>query len=250
MTVSDLRITLTSGLYFSGTHSYIDGTKKLANMKKRLQFLMPHVPLKVLRGQQDEEDIQDKYHERFQAPGTSTEEEANASMGSSSSHGDSTTDIGNVSESVGSIHSISESDNASDERAEDVPSDHIDLSNTGYQTTGSVSHEAIELQAFADVHQLPNTEGDTTFNTNNTGSGVASIGNASEEAIQRFLGEHIGSIDNVSQSDPGPQEEVGNVHNNTSYETTGSVRQEAIGLQSFVQVHQPPNTDSVDSDVL
>ena len=35
---------------------------------------MPHVPLKVLRGEQDQEDIQDKYHEIFQAPGTSTEE--------------------------------------------------------------------------------------------------------------------------------------------------------------------------------
>ena len=122
-------------------------------MKKRLRFQMPHVPLKVLRGQQDEEDIQDQYYERFQAPGTSTEEEANALRRSSSSHWDSTTDIGNVSESVGSIHSISESDNASGEGSEDVHSDHIDLNNTGYQTTGSVSHEAIELQAFADVHQ-------------------------------------------------------------------------------------------------
>ena len=123
-------------------------------MKKRLRFQMPHVPLKVLRGQQDKEDIQDQYYERFQAPGTTTEEEANA-LRSSFSHGDSTTDIGNVSESVGSIHSISESDNASDEGSEDVPSDHIDLNNTGYQTTGSVSHEAIELQAFAQVHLPP-----------------------------------------------------------------------------------------------
>ena len=271
-------------------------------MKKRLRFQMPHVPLKVLRGQQDEEDIQDKYYERFQAPpGTSTEEEeANAWRGSSSSHWDSTTDIGNVSESLGSIHSISESNNASDEGSEDVPSDHVDLglNNTGYQTTGSVSHEAIELQAFADVHQLPYIDSDTTINTdntNNTGSGVASIGNVSEDSKQRFLGEHTGTIDNAdtasheaielqgfsqvhqpdntdsdvasvgnigeeamgkylgentgsmhsaSHSDPVLQEGVGKLRNNTGYETTGSVSHEAVVLQSFVQVHKPPNTES------
>ena len=341
-------------LSISGTNTYIDGTKDWVMMKKRLRFQMPHVPLKVLRGQQDEEDIQDQYYERFPAPpGTSTEEEeeANALRGSSFFHWDSTTDIGNVSESVGSIHSISESDNASDEGSEDVPSDHMDLNNTGYQTTGSVSHDAIELQAFADVHQLRNTEGDTTINTNNTGSGVASIGNVSEEAIQRYLGRHtssiegasqfdtasdeatglqglaqvhqppntdcdvasignvseeamdrylgrhngpidnasqsdiasdeatglqgiawvhhlpntdsdvasignvseeamqrylgrhIGSIDNASQFDPGSQEGVGNEHNNTGYETMSSVSHEAIALQSFAQVHKPPNTE-------
>ena len=222
--------------FFLGTHTYIDGTKKLANMKKRLRFLMPHVPLKVLRGQQDEENVQDQYYERFQAPpGTSTEEEAERaaaddSRTSHSSDEDNTTDVGTgrsgsgLDRSVGSIHSISESDNASDEGSEDVPSDHIDLNNTGYQTTGSVSHEAIELQAFADIHQLPNTEGDTTINTNNTGSGVASIGNVSEEAMGRYLGRHTSSIDNVSQS-------------NTASE-------EAIELQGFARAHQPPNTDN------
>ena len=265
---------------------------------------MPHVPLKVLRGQQHEEDIQDQYYERVQAPpGTSTEEEeANALRGSSSSHWDSTTDIGNVSESVGSIHSISESDNASDEGSEDVPSDHIDLNNTGYQTTGSVSHEAVELQAFADVHQLPYIDSDTTINTdntNNTGSGVASIGNVSEdskqsgtwvrhtgtignasqsdtasheaielqgfsqvhqpdntdsdvtsvgnvseEAMGRYLGANTGSLHSAFESDPGSQEGVGNLHNNTGYEATGSVSHEATGLQSFAQVHKPSNTQS------
>ena len=66
-------------------------------MKKRLRFQMPHVPLKVLRGQQDEEDIQDQYYKRFQAPGTTTEEKAeragdNDSGTSHSSHEDITTD--------------------------------------------------------------------------------------------------------------------------------------------------------------
>ena len=299
-------------------------------MKKRLRFQMPHVPLKVLRGQQDEEDIQDQYYQRFQAPpGTSTEEEAeraaaaNDSTTSHSSDEDNTTDVGEVSEEgtgrsgsgldrlVGSIHSIRQSDNASDEGSEDVHSDHIDLSNTGYQTTGSVSHEAIELQAFAAVHQRPNTKGDTPINTDNTdstGSGVASIGNVSEEATGRYLGRHTSSIDNVSQSDTASEEAielqgfarahqppntdsdvasigniseeimqryldeqtgsinstsqsdtashegVGNVQNdqinNTGYEATGSVSHEDIEMQVLPQTHRPPNTDSVDSDVI
>ena len=268
-------------------------------MKKRLRFQMPHVPLKVLRGQQDEEDVQDQYYERFQAPpGTSTEEEANALRRSSSSHWDSTTDIGNVSESVGSIHSISESDNASDERAEDVPSDHIDLNNTIYQTMGSVSHEAIELQAFADVHQRPNTESDTTINTDNVSeeamgrylgrhtssidntsqsdtasdeaielrglaqvhqlpnadNDVASIGNVSEDAMQRYLGENTGSTQGASQSNTASHEGVGNVQNdhinNTGHEATGSVSHEDIEMQVLPRAHQMPNTDNDDSDVL
>ena len=248
---------------------------------------MPHVPLKVLRGQQDEEDVQDQYYERFQAPlGTSREEEANALRRSSSSHGYSTTDIGNVSESVGSIHSISDYDNASDKGAKDVHSDHIDLSNSGYQSTGSVSHEAIELKAFSDVHQPPNTDSDTTINTDNVmgrylgrhtssidnvsqsdtvldeakelrglaqvhqlpnaDNDVASIGNVSEDAMQRYLAEHTGSTQGASQSNTASHEGVGNVQNdqtnNTGYETKGSVSHEAVALQSFV--HKPPNTES------
>ena len=65
---------------------------------------MPHVPLKVLRGQRDEEDIQDQYYDKFQAPpGTSTEEETERagdddSTTSHSSHEDITTDVGEVPE--------------------------------------------------------------------------------------------------------------------------------------------------------
>ena len=44
-------------------------------MKKRLKFQMPHVPLKVLRGEEDQEDPQDKLFERFQAPTTTTEDD-------------------------------------------------------------------------------------------------------------------------------------------------------------------------------
>ena len=45
-------------------------------MKKKLRFLLPHEPLKVLRGEPDEEDEQDELFRRFQPPpGTTTEEE-------------------------------------------------------------------------------------------------------------------------------------------------------------------------------
>ena len=95
-------------------------------MKKRLRFQMPHVPLKVLRGQQDEEDIQDQYYQKFQAPpGTSTEEEAertaadNDSGTSHSSHEDVTTDV---------------------------------------DTTGSINQGATGVQIVAHVHRLPSTD--------------------------------------------------------------------------------------------
>ena len=42
--------------------------------------------------------------------------------------------------------------------------------------------------------------------------------------MQRYLGEHTSSIDNIFQSD--------------------TASDEAIELQGFSQVHQPPNTDS------
>ena len=67
-------------------------------------FQIPHVPLKVLRGEQDQVDIQDQYYERFQAPGTTTEDAEDDkdidddSRRSSLSHEGITTDIGQVSE--------------------------------------------------------------------------------------------------------------------------------------------------------
>ena len=44
-------------------------------MKKRLRFQLPITPLKALRGQEDEDDVQDKYFERFKPPPTTTENE-------------------------------------------------------------------------------------------------------------------------------------------------------------------------------
>ena len=121
---------------------------------------MPHVPLKVLRGQKDEEDIQDQFYERFQAPpGTSTEEEAERaaaaadddSRTSLSSHEDITTDVGDVSDEgmerylgrhTGSIDSANE-------RVQNIPE---------YNTTGSVNLEAADVNVVAQVHRLPSTD--------------------------------------------------------------------------------------------
>ena len=180
---------------------------------------MPHVPLKVLRDQQDQEDIQDQYHERFQAPGTTTEEEAEKAA-----HAHVTADKVEASDRymgayTGSIDSMNQSDNASDEGTEDVHSDHIDLNTTGYQTMESFSCKAIELQTFAQVCQPPNTDSD-----------AASIGNVSEEAMGRYLGRHTCSIYNASQPDIASHE--------------------AIELQALDQVHLSPNTDNIEDDTL
>ena len=136
-------------------------------MKKRLRFLMPHVPLKVLRGQQDEEDIQDQHYERFQAPGTSTEEEAeraadNDSRTSDSSHEDITTDVGEDGEEgmerylgrhPGAMHGVNQVDDDFGEiqnnQNENTPQ---------YDTTGSVNLEAADVQAVAQIHRLPSTD--------------------------------------------------------------------------------------------
>ena len=150
-------------LLFSGTHSYIDGTKDWKVMKKRLRFLMPHVPLKVLRGQQDEEDIQDQYYDRFQAPpGTSTEEEAERaadddSTTSHSSHEDITTDVDEVSEDgierylgrhTGAMHNVNQVEIPNDQN-ENTPQ---------YDTTGSVNLEAADVQAVAQMHPMPSID--------------------------------------------------------------------------------------------
>ena len=140
----------------------------MEDVKKRLRFQMPHVPLKVLRGQQDEEDIQDQYYERFQAPpGTTTEEEAeragNDDSGTShSSHEDITTDLGEDSEEgtarylgrhTNAMHSVNQYDDNFSEiqnyQNENTPQ---------YDTTGSINQEAADVQVVAQVHRLPSTD--------------------------------------------------------------------------------------------
>ena len=139
---------------------------------------MPHVPLKVLRGQQDEEDIQDQYYERFQAPpGTTTEEEQERAAAddstSHSSHEDITTDVGEVSEDgmdrylgrhTGAMHCVNQVDDDFGEiqnyQNENAPQ---------YDTTGSVNLEAADVQVVAQMHHLPNidvTSSDSLSNDN------------------------------------------------------------------------------------
>ena len=108
---------------------------------------MPHVPLKTLRGQQDEEDIQDQYHERFQAPGTATEDDNNDkdvdddSLRSVLSIEDGTTDMGEDS----------------DESMERYLGRHTDSAN-GANPFGNDSNEGRQnVQVVARVHGLTNT---------------------------------------------------------------------------------------------
>ena len=136
-------------------------------MKKRLRFEMPHVPLKVLRGQQDEEDIQDQYYQRFQAPGTTTEEEAERtaeddSTTSHSSHEDVTTDMGEVTEDgmerylgqhIGTMHSVKQVDGDFGENP-----NYQNENTPQYDKTGSVNLEAADVQVVTQVHCLPNTD--------------------------------------------------------------------------------------------
>ena len=134
-------------------------------MKKRLRFQMPHVPLKILRGQQDEEVIRDQQYEIFQAPGTTTEEEEEEeeraadddSRTSHSSHEDITTDDGEDGEDgmvrypgrhTGAMHGANKVDNDFGQN-ENVPQ---------YDTTGSINQEAADLQVVAQMHHVPNTD--------------------------------------------------------------------------------------------
>ena len=131
----------------SGTLSYIDGTKDWKMMKKRLRFQMPHVPLKVLRGQQDEEDIQDQYYERFQAPGTTTEDDNNDkdvdddSLRSGLSKEDGTTDMGENS----------------DESMERYLGWHTDSVNSANPFGNDSNEGGQNVQVAARVHGLANT---------------------------------------------------------------------------------------------
>ena len=132
---------------------------------------MPHVPLKVLRGQQDEEDIQDQLYERFKAPpGTSTEEEAeraaaaaaNHSGTSHSSREDITTDLDEVHEDgmerylgrhPGAMHGANQVGNDLGENQ-----DYQNENAPQYDTTRSVNLEAADVQVVAQMHHLPNTD--------------------------------------------------------------------------------------------
>ena len=153
----------------SGTRSYIDGTKDWKTMKKRLRFQMPHVPLKVLRGQQDEEDIHDQYYERFQAPGTTTEDDNNDkdfdddSLKSGLSKEDGTTDMGEDSDQsmerypgwhTDSANGANPFGNDSNEGGQNVQDNLNNTLENG--TMENVNNEGV--QVVSGVHHLPNTD--------------------------------------------------------------------------------------------
>ena len=157
-------------------------------MKKRLRFELPKTPLKVSRGEQEQEDIRDQYHQRFQAPGTTTEDAEDGkdiddeSRRSSLSHDDVTTDIGEVSEeggarylgrATGSIESANNDpheiqnypnnrDNAPEHplnAPEHPPNTPEYLPNAPeYDTTGSINLEEEDVQIAAQVHHLPDSD--------------------------------------------------------------------------------------------
>ena len=141
-------------LLFSGLHSYIDGTKDWKTMKKRLRFQLPHTPLKVLRGEQDQEDIQDQYYERFQAPGTTTEDADddrdtdNDSITSSLPHEDMATDI----------DAASDTGEVSEEGLARYLGGSLDTENDPTNAAEYINLETTDIQVVAQVHQLPDSD--------------------------------------------------------------------------------------------
>ena len=130
-------------------------------MKKRLRFQMPHVPLKVLRGEDDQEDVWDKYHERFQAPGTTTEDAEDDkdtdddSRTSSFLHEYITTDIGEVSEKDMERYLAGHSDSIDSVIQLDNETQNYQNKNSQQNnTTTSVNEETVDVEAVAQVHLL------------------------------------------------------------------------------------------------
>ena len=124
---------------------------------------MPHVPLKVLRGKQDDKDIQDEYFERFQAPTTTTEDDENDNDSVRSNL--SVDDIGEVSEEGMARYLGRDTDSMNSFSQSAIISDSEYLhnnqgNNAACQNILSVSHEAIELQVLAQVHLPPNIDND------------------------------------------------------------------------------------------
>ena len=131
---------------FVGTYIYVDGTKNLINMKKRLRFLMPHTPLKVLRSE-DLSKMQDDLHEAFKAPPTTTDD---SDVTRDTFLDDVATDIGDVREKemfriAGSIDSSNrESFSSLSEGQEfEVFTDEDDAIST---------HEVTEMPTIVQVH--------------------------------------------------------------------------------------------------
>ena len=146
-------------------------------IKKRLRFELPHTPLKVLRGEQDQVDIQDQYYERFQAPGTTTEDAEDDkdtdddSRRSSLSHEGITTDIGEISDegmarylgrAAGSIDIVNDPCNVPQypPNTPEYPPNALEYPTNApeYDTTGSVDLGAADVHVATQVHPLPDSD--------------------------------------------------------------------------------------------
>ena len=154
--------------FLSGTHSYIDGTKDWKTIRKRLRFQMPHVPLKVLRGEQDQVDIQDQYFDSFVAPGTTTEDaedDNDTDDDSRTSDDDVATDIGEPSEMgmnkyLGDHPSSTDSMNQFNNYVPESQDDHQAHFNNypKYNTTGSFEPAVVQVQIGVRVHHIPDSD--------------------------------------------------------------------------------------------
>ena len=246
-----------SFVFLPGMHSYIDGTKNLANMKKELRFKLPRTPLKVLRGEQDQKDIRDIYHEVFQSPGTTTEDPDDhrgiddESRRSSVSRDYITTDIGETSGEgrarylgghTSSIESI-------DSSYHDNPNNVDNASKDG--TTGSVNLGSadgdIDVDSDGDFNRssLPRDEvSETNDNDDDTDVYSYTISLRPDgTSATREDNTHDNDNNSVSQGD------IEHLDIDATDANTGSISEEAIELQVMGQAHHPPhtNTDKEDS---
>ena len=129
----------------------------MENMKKRLRFLMPHTPLKVLRGNQDEYDVRDKYYERFKPPPTTTDEDNDDSASDDYSDGNGEDQDGVRAQLLNNDADVDHDGDDIITRTTNRNTNSVEsLIQPNYNTTGSVSQEAIEMQAVAQIHFVPN----------------------------------------------------------------------------------------------
>ena len=115
-------------------------------MKQKLRFQLPHTPLRVLRGEQDVEDIQDKYFEVFVPPTTSddtTDYRSDVTEHVTTDSGD-VGDKGMVRYLGGSIDDFNRDSPSASER-----SSVRDVSEDTDSDNQKINHENIELQLFA-----------------------------------------------------------------------------------------------------
>ena len=144
---------------------------------------MPHVPLKVLRGVKDEEDIMDKYFDSFKAPGTTTEDAEDDDDDSRTSDDGETTDIGDVNEMhkneylrdhPSSIDSLNQFNNHIPELQNDHQAAFNNVSELPeYGTTGSFNPEASHIRIGVQVHHL--TDSDETQNDSSSNDDTAPL---------------------------------------------------------------------------